>query len=178
MSRTPLPARARTRAARLLATTLITAGSSLAWTVAPADATTAPRMTAQQIAARTAMRAELISDAVEVALRQIGDPYQYGSAGPGRFDCSGLLYFSLHRVGFTGFPRTAAEQSHWGRPISKRDLRRGDLIFFYRGGYVYHAAIFLGWSNGHAVMVHAPEPGTDVRRDHPWTSQWFARTMR
>lgn len=165
MSRTmPLPARVRRRLTGSLAATALAASGVLAMPAAPAHA-----------AITRTMR---IENAVTIALHQIGDPYRYGAAGPNAFDCSGLLYYSMRRAGFGHFPRTASEQSHWGRPISKAHLRPGDLIFFVRGGYVYHAAIFLRWRDGHAVMLHAPRPGEYVRRDRPWTTAWFARTLR
>jgi len=34
--------------------------------------------------------AHRVGHATRVAVRQKGDPYRYGAAGPGRFDCSGL----------------------------------------------------------------------------------------
>ena len=34
---------------------------------------------------------------IAVARRQLGDRYVYGAAGPRRFDCSGLVLFSLRR---------------------------------------------------------------------------------
>ena len=46
-------------------------------------------------------------------------------------------------------------------------MRSGDLMFFYGSGGVYHAAIFLRWSRGHAVMVHSPGLGTARTRRRP-----------
>ena len=40
-------------------------------------------------------------------------------------------------------------------------------MFFRDGGGVYHAAMFLKWKKGHAVMVHSPGSGERVRRDQP-----------
>jgi cell wall-associated NlpC family hydrolase len=119
-----------------------------------------------------------INKAVDIALRQVGDPYAYGAAGPGSFDCSGLLFYSYHHAGFRGLPRTSSAQAGWSKPISKRKMQRGDLMFFSSSGGVYHAAIFLKWSHGHAVMVDAPYPGKRVQRAVPWTSSWFGRTLR
>lgn len=164
MSRTSLPARARRRIIRLVAATLLVSSGTFALSAAPANA--------------NANRTERVGDALTIALRQIGDPYRYGSAGPGSFDCSGLLYFAMHRAGFAGFPRTSGGQADWGRPISKSHLRRGDMVFFEHGGHVYHAAIFLRWHDGHAVILHSPETGERVRRDRPWTTSWVARTAR
>ena len=118
-----------------------------------------------------------VARAASVALQQVGDPYRYGAAGPGAFDCSGLLQFSFRKAGIS-LPRTAAAQAKRARHIAKSKLRRGDLMFFSNGGRVYHAAMFLRRSKGHIVMVHAPRSGQRVRIDRPWTSRWFAATMR
>jgi cell wall-associated NlpC family hydrolase len=115
--------------------------------------------------------------AKDVAMRQRGDSYAYGASGPDRFDCSGLVSYSYRRAGFS-VPRTSSAQAGWTRRIAKSDMRAGDLMFFTGGGGVYHAAIFLKWSHGHAVMVHSPGPGQRVRLAVPWTSSWFGGTLR
>ncbi|GAB3768611.1 cell wall-associated NlpC family hydrolase [Nocardioides ginsengisegetis] len=113
-----------------------------------------------------------------IALNQIGDPYAYGAAGPGRFDCSGLIYYSFRKAGFRHVPRTSDAQAAHMRHIRKKDMRRGDFMFFTDGGGVYHVGVFLRWVNGRALMLHSPQEGERVRREHPWTTQWFAGTLR
>lgn len=131
------------------------------------------------VTAATRTRNHRIREATSVALRKIGDPYHYGSAGPNRFDCSGLLFFSFHRAGFDHLPRTAAEQARFARRIPRSRLRRGDFMFFTSSsGSVYHVAIFLRWHNHHRVMLHAPEPGRHVTRARPFSNHWFAATLR
>ncbi|MGZ4447764.1 MAG: C40 family peptidase [Nocardioides sp.] len=119
-----------------------------------------------------------IREGRNIALNQIGDPYSYGAAGPDRFDCSGLIYYSFRKAGFRHVPRTSQAQADHMRHIRKRDLRRGDFMFFTDGGGVYHVAIFLRWEHGRALMLHSPQEGERVRRDHPWTRSWFAGTLR
>ena len=75
-------------------------------------------------------------------------------------------------------PRTSSAQARRAHRIPKKQLRRGDLMFFSDGGGVYHAAMFLKWRHGRAVMVHSPGSGEHVRRDHPWTKSWFGATLR
>jgi cell wall-associated NlpC family hydrolase len=116
-------------------------------------------------------------NAKDTAMNQRGDAYAYGGAGPERFDCSGLIYYSYRRAGFD-VPRTSGAQAGFARRISKKAMRPGDLMFFYGSGGVYHAAIFLKWSRGHAVMVHSPGSGERVRVAVPWTSRWFGGTLR
>lgn len=127
--------------------------------------------------ASTGSRSERSSRAASVALQQVGDPYRYGGTGPQAFDCSGLMKYSFGRAGIR-IPRTSSAQARRAHHIPRNKLRRGDLMFFTDGGGVYHAAMFLRWSKGRAVMVHSPGSGKRVRVDRPWTNHWFAATMR
>ena len=122
-----------------------------------------------------------INNALTVVKHQQGDPYAYGGAGPNRFDCSGLVYFSFRRAGFS-VPRTAAAQARRAHRIGKRGLRPGDFVFFYRGravpANVYHVGVFAGWRHGRRTIIHASTPGTRVHRSPLWTSRWFPGTLR
>ena len=137
---------------------------------------TATTQKAAQVSAKRRVASRVLS-ARDTAMRQRGDAYAYGAAGPERFDCSGLIRYSYARAGFA-VPRTSSAQAGHARRIAKKDMRSGDLMFFYGSGGVYHAAIFLRWSRGHAVMVHSPGSGQRVRVAVPWTSAWFAGTLR
>ena len=58
-----------------------------------------------------------------------GTPYRWGGTTRGGMDCSGLLMISFQEAGIN-LPRTSAEQSKFGRLVSIRELRPGDLVFF------------------------------------------------
>ncbi len=118
-----------------------------------------------------------IVTAQRTAMAQRGDAYSYGSAGPNAFDCSGLVFYSYRRAGFN-VPRTSGAQAAYTRRVAKQNMRPGDLMFFFNSGGVYHAAIFVGYQNGHAMMVHAPGSGQRVTVAAPWTSSWFGGTLR
>lgn len=123
--------------------------------------------------------AERINHAANVAIAHIGDPYQYGAAGPGAFDCSGLSMYSYTHSSMI-LPRTAAGQYAAVHHILKMHVIRGDLVFFHdSSGHVYHVGMFLYWNGEHrAVIVHAPHSGTVVHRAPVWTSAWYAGTRR
>jgi cell wall-associated NlpC family hydrolase len=123
-------------------------------------------------------RERKIANAVEVALKQLGDPYVYGAAGPNAFDCSGLTMYSFAKVGIS-LQRSADAQYRAVRHISKQQLRRGDLVYFHdSSGRIYHAGIFLRWKDGERIILHAPNSGSVVRRDPIWTGSWYAGTKR
>ncbi|GAA1789241.1 hypothetical protein GCM10009795_038740 [Nocardioides hankookensis] len=116
--------------------------------------------------------------AMTTAVAQKGDPYAYGAAGPNRFDCSGLTYYSFRRAGIHGIPRTSSAQAHFARHISRSAMKRGDLMFFTDGGGVYHVGVYAGWKHGRRLVLHAPYSGTRVRTDPVWTNSWFPGTLR
>lgn len=127
-------------------------------------------------------RSNRIGLGLDITRHQTGDPYQYGAAGPNRFDCSGLVYYSYRRAGFRHIPRTASAQARHMRRIPRRHLHRGDFVFFYSGRArswnVYHVGVFAGWHRGHRVMIDAPHTGSRVHRQRIWSSHWFAGTLR
>ena len=93
---------------------------------------------------------------VNTALAQLGDRYVWAGAGPDVFDCSGLTQFAARAAGIS-LPHSSRMQSTMGQPVSRADLRPGDLVFFYNP--VGHVGIYIG----DGKMVHAPTSGDVVR---------------
>lgn len=94
--------------------------------------------------------------AVQAALSARGTPYARGGNTPGKgLDCSGLTQQSFKRAGIS-IPRTSAAQSKVGTAVSVKDLKPGDLIFYYRP--VSHVAMYVGGNE----IVEASRPGTEV----------------
>jgi cell wall-associated NlpC family hydrolase len=145
---------------------------------APLLVTAAPPDLTGTASAATAERASRVQSALQIAQNQKGDRYRYGAAGPHRFDCSGLVYFSTHKAGFGAVPRTSSAQSRFMRRISRANLRAGDFVFFTGGSGVYHVGIYVGRRDGRRMLLHAPGSGKRVRVDPIWTDRWFAGTLR
>ncbi|HEX2312974.1 MAG TPA: NlpC/P60 family protein [Thermomonospora sp.] len=93
-------------------------------------------------------------EALQFAYAQIGKPYQYGAAGPGSYDCSGLMMRAWGAAGVS-LPRTTYSQYSATRRVSRSDLQPGDLVFFSGLGHV-------GMYVGNGQMVHAPRTGKNV----------------
>jgi len=127
---------------------------------------------------RTRHKVDRVAKAMSIAAAQKGDPYGYGAAGPNRFDCSGLTFYSFRKAGCRGIPRTSSAQAGWARHVSRANLRRGDLVFFTSGGHVYHVGVFAGRKHGHPLVLHSPYTGARVRTDRIWTNSWFGGTIR
>jgi len=122
-------------------------------------------------------RDKRIKHGLHVALKQKGDPYRYGAAGPGSFDCSGLTMYAYGKAGFK-LARSSDGQARQLRHIGRKKLERGDFVFFHNGGNVYHAAIYLGKKHGDRYILHSPYTGKVVQRDKIWTNSWFGATLR
>jgi cell wall-associated NlpC family hydrolase len=97
---------------------------------------------------------------VDTATSMIGQPYRFGGAAPGGFDCSGLVEYAALSAGIR-VPRTAAEQLRIGAPVDRADLQAGDLIFMHLARKELHVAIALD----RQLFVHAPSTGGYVRID-------------
>ncbi|MGY1856446.1 NlpC/P60 family protein [Modestobacter sp. SYSU DS0290] len=94
--------------------------------------------------------------AVSTAMAQRGKPYVWAAAGPGSFDCSGLVQYAYAAAGIS-LPHSSRAQASMGRAVSRGELQPGDLIAFYSP--VTHIGIYIG--NGQ--MVHAPTSGDVVK---------------
>lgn len=97
---------------------------------------------------------------VEQAKAQLGQPYRYGGAAPGGFDCSGLVVYAAAATGIR-LPRTAHEQLRAGAPIGRRELEAGDLVFMHLARKELHVGIAID----HDRFIHAPSTGHTVRID-------------
>jgi cell wall-associated NlpC family hydrolase len=90
----------------------------------------------------------------------LGQPYRYGGAAPGGFDCSGLVVYAAAGAGIH-LPRTASEQRRLGSAVSRKNLEPGDLIFMHLARKELHVGIALDG----ARFIHAPSSGGRVRID-------------
>ncbi|MFG2874325.1 C40 family peptidase [Streptomyces sp. NPDC048337] len=99
--------------------------------------------------------------AIAFANSHLGDPYVWGGNGPHGWDCSGLVQAAYRSAGIS-LPRVADDQYRATTPISRSELRRGDLVFWSSNGSVsgiHHVAIYLGGGQ----YLEAPRPGKNVR---------------
>ena len=93
-----------------------------------------------------------------------GIPYNYGGDSPGEgFDCSGFTSYVFAQAGKT-IPRTSGAQAAAAAPISRSQLRPGDLVFFRPYGDVSHVAIYAG--NG--MVWESPGTGKHVQYAPIW----------
>jgi len=103
------------------------------------------------------------SDLVDWALAQKGKPYEWGTQGPGSYDCSGLIWQAARQYGIA-IPRTTADMftSPTLQTVSRNDLQPGDIVLSKwdkSSRPVSHAAMWVG----DGTVVEAPEQGQPVR---------------
>ena len=100
---------------------------------------------------------------IERAQSFIGLPYQWGGTTPqGGFDCSGLTMAVYQLVGLS-LPRSSQAQYGAGTPVARRQLNKGDLVFFATTGRnrVSHVGIYTG----NDQFIHAPGKNKRIRTD-------------
>ncbi|MEY9847595.1 cell wall-associated NlpC family hydrolase [Streptacidiphilus sp. BW17] len=110
------------------------------------------------------------------ARAQLGTPYVWGGAGPTGYDCSGLTMRAWQRAG-VALPHYAADQYAQSHPLTYRQLRPGDLVFWSHDGQpdgIYHVALYTGAD----TIIEAPRTGTVVKTASLWimgTPNFYAR---
>lgn len=99
------------------------------------------------LTAATTFDQSLLRDSVlTIARSQIGARYRLGAETPGKaFDCSGLIRYVMGALSFS-LPRTAHEQSKFGREVARdtSQLRPGDLLTFGTSRRITHIGIYAG----------------------------------
>jgi cell wall-associated NlpC family hydrolase len=104
---------------------------------------------------------------VEIAFRYLGTPYRWAGASPAGFDCSGFVMYVYGRFGIR-LPHSSWMLWGVGKPVARKDLRPGDIVFFNGRS---HVGIYIG--NGR--FVHSPHTG-DVVRVTRLSEAWYGRT--
>jgi peptidoglycan hydrolase-like protein with peptidoglycan-binding domain len=97
--------------------------------------------------------------AVAAARSALGRPYAWGGNGPGSFDCSGLIVWAWRQAGVT-LPRTSYSQYLAGRPVSRSNVRAGDLVFFATNG---PGASHVGMAISRSSFISATTRGVRVQ---------------
>ncbi len=106
-------------------------------------------------------RGNLRSELVSTVQRFLGVPYRWGGEDRNNgFDCSGLTMVS-YRLNGLNLPRNSRAQFKAGRYVARKNLQKGDLVFFATQGgkRVTHVGMYIG--NGQ--FIHAPRTGKTVR---------------
>ena len=96
------------------------------------------------------------AQALQAAMSREGDPYVWGAAGPGQFDCSGLVVWAYAQQGIA-LPHYTGSLWNSGLHVARADLEPGDLVFFFAD--ISHVGIYIG----DGLMIDAPDFGETVK---------------
>ena len=100
---------------------------------------------------------------ITMARQYLGVPYVWGGSSPKGFDCSGLVQYVYAKVGVS-LPHSSRMMFNIGTPVSRANLRAGDLVFFFTP--IAHVGIYIG--NG--KMINAT--GNRVQISDVWPSSF------
>ena len=95
------------------------------------------------------------STAVQAALTRLGSPYVWAAAGPGAFDCSGLVMWSFQQAGVY-LPHSSQALAAGGQPVSMDEMQPGDVVTYYSDAS--HVGLYVGGG----MIVHASTYGVPV----------------
>ena len=106
----------------------------------------------------------LRTEVVMTALSLLDTRYRYGGAQAQQgFDCSGLVMYVFSKATGTALPHNTDQIARMSRPIARRDLQAGDLVYFDTLGRPNsHMGIYVGDGR----FINAPSTGGQVRIDH------------
>ena len=103
---------------------------------------------------------ETFATLMSEATKYIGFPYRWGGSRPETsFDCSGYVCWVYTQSGVHNLPRTTAQGIYnQCTPVSKEDLKPGDLVFFTNtyesSNLITHVGIYVGDNQ----MLHCGDP--------------------
>jgi peptidoglycan DL-endopeptidase CwlO len=101
--------------------------------------------------------------------------YVRGRSGPNSFDCSGLMIYAFRKIGVKLPHSSRAQSTRPGKKISKKNLKPGDLVFYYSP--VHHVALYIG--NGKIVHARNPRADLDITKLSKYPHfRWGRRVIR
>lgn len=129
----------------------------------PAGASVVSSPIAATSVTSTETKPSRVDRVVEFARAQVGKPYQFGSAGPEAYDCSGLVRAAFKQIG-VDLPHQSLLQSQRGVAVDwiNDDVRAGDLVFTFSSRnptQISHVGIAISATE----WIEAPFTGSAVR---------------
>jgi cell wall-associated NlpC family hydrolase len=106
-----------------------------------------------------------LGEVVAFARAQVGHSYRFRAAGPGAFDCSGLVMMAYRRVGIN-LPHSAAAIAGRAHSVSRSSARPGDIVV--GSG---HVGIYMGGG----MMIDAGNPRVGVSYRRMYSGLWTER---
>ena len=112
----------------------------------------------------------------KVAESYLGVPYLFGGQSRDGMDCSGFVRQVFNEALGVQLPHNASAMAHFGREVSKNDLRPGDILFFKGLLFIEHAGIYMG--SGYFIHSQSGVGVNYTRLDAPYFTAHFAGAKR
>lgn len=98
----------------------------------------------------------LVKQIISSAKNQLGAPYKSGGTTTSGFDCSGLIFATFKKYDIL-LPRSAFQLAEEGQKISKKNIQKGDLIFFKTNGKseINHVGIVVEVNDSDIQFIHS-----------------------
>ena len=96
---------------------------------------------------------------VNYAKQFLGNRYVWGGTSLTKgTDCSGFTMGIYKKFGIS-LPRVSRSQATVGTKVSVAQLKPGDLVFYGKGSYINHVAMYIGGGQ----VIHASSPKTGIK---------------
>ena len=108
----------------------------------------------------------------------LGVRYKTGGMDRHGFDCSGFVVVVFRELCRARLPRSTKELKRFGREVSRKDARPGDLVFVKGGAFnsINHVGIYMG--NGTFVHASSSKGIRYDRLDDEYYTNHFAMIRR
>lgn len=102
-----------------------------------------------------------INEILKDSEKYLGAPYKYAGNTSSGFDCSGLVC-KVYDENSKKLPRRSSDQALEGEPITDKEIKPGDLVFFATSG---------GTKVSHVGIVHTINSDGEITFIHASTSK-------
>lgn len=103
------------------------------------------------------IRRQQTTTVINTAKSYLGTPYRYGGTSGNGIDCSGLMLRCFEKANYQ-LPRTAKDQSKFGKKVGLKRIKPGDVVFFKfrkKGKRWYHSGLVTSVDGSQPRFIHA-----------------------
>ena len=124
---------------------------------------------------------EIMEQVIDTAKSYIGTPNKIGGITRDSIDASGLVYISIKKNSEIKIPRIAQEMARYGKIIiNPKNLKRGDLVFFFDTYEVDRIITSVGIYLGNGKFINSSSNNgvsiSEINDPYYWKEKFFYGT--